>query len=216
MMSGPLPPQPDVTGHPRPPAAPQVAGRWEGHSRSSQHHDPEHHYGVDHSVGPPGQTLLESVRSRRPHPWRYARDVPFSLGILVLPMWLVLDWLSGASARDYAAHLIVIAACLLAFYVVRYLQTRNQEIVAGTRWVGIVDEDRCVRTYELVRVEVAAMTTSMVLRLSDPQEGMEFTLGLLQGNPQLWDLVYNGIRYSVAAGAEIDDTSRRLLKLPVA
>ncbi len=36
---------------------------------------------------------------------------------------------------------------------------------------------------------------------------------LIESNPALWDLLYNGIRHSVAAGADIDRATRERLFL---
>lgn len=72
--------------------------------------------------------------------------------------------------------------------------------------------------YELTRITVRRRLRGPELRLegrfATKTWPMSLPLGLLETNHQLWDLVYNGIRHSVAAGATADERTRRLLRLP--
>jgi hypothetical protein len=43
---------------------------------------------------------------------------------------------------------------------------------------------------------------------------LQLPLGLLEGNPQLWNLIYNGLRHSAATCAQVDAITRDLLHLP--
>lgn len=93
-----------------------------------------------------------------------------------------------------------------------YLRTRSSSCAAGAEW--FVRGRRWVRQYELVSVQVMGKWQLRYLRLTD-REGRKVSLLVrdVQAVGELWDLVYNGIRHSVAAGAETNAAARRALKL---
>lgn len=47
-----------------------------------------------------------------------------------------------------------------------------------------------------------------------PDEAISLDMALLQSNPALWDLVYQGLLASIAAGAELTDNARQALRQP--
>jgi hypothetical protein len=69
-----------------------------------------------------------------------------------------------------------------------------------------------VRLYELTRIE-ARQEAPVQLVLADAEQVMVLRLAELQPDRAAWDLVYNGILHSVAAGARIDEAAFRLLHL---
>jgi hypothetical protein len=89
---------------------------------------------------------------------------------------------------------------------------------AGARAVSEVDVDGDgidLPLYELRSISVKESSRGLSLRLVGPDKRrLTLPFGLLEANQRLWDLVYNGIRHSEAAGAEIDTRTRELLALP--
>lgn len=70
-----------------------------------------------------------------------------------------------------------------------------------------------VKTYDLVEVKIRRSIGWDVM-LKDSHGGKTVTpLDVLQQNRDLWDLVYNGIRHSVANGAKVNDRARDWLEL---
>src|SRR5699024_5510752 len=87
-------------------------------------------------------------------------------------------------------------------------------ISAGADWLAV--KKGYVDTYNLteVKLEGAGAGLSWRLTLKD-RKGTEFFLGLanLQSNRDLWDLVFNGIVYSVGRGAKTNPKAIDKLKL---
>lgn len=92
---------------------------------------------------------------------------------------------------------------------------RAGALAAGAVWFRY--RRKWVKTYELVEVKLdgAGSSTTLVLKDTDDRR---LSLGLkeLQSNPDLWDLVYNGILHSVHnGGAVVDERARERLRLDV-
>ncbi|WP_374107757.1 hypothetical protein, partial [Rhodococcus sp. DMU2021] len=93
--------------------------------------------------------------------------------------------------------------------------TANHWTAAGASWVQW--RSSWVDTYKLTRIRFSADGYSRVLRLKDAHgnEIQSFKISEIQRNPDLWDLVYNGILHSVASGnCDIDAKTRHILKIP--
>ncbi|HET8994346.1 MAG TPA: hypothetical protein VFN32_11140, partial [Rhodococcus sp. (in: high G+C Gram-positive bacteria)] len=91
----------------------------------------------------------------------------------------------------------------------------NSWAAAGATWVQW--RSSWVDTYRLTRIRFSADGYARVLRLKDAHGNKihSFKIHDLQSNPDLWDLVYNGILYSIASGnCDIDAKTRRILKIP--
>ncbi len=104
---------------------------------------------------------------------------------------------------------------LLFFSWMMFRAARNYWTAAGATWVQW--RSRWVDTYHLTRIRFSADGYSRVLRLKDAHgnEIHSFKISEIQGNPDLWDLVYNGILHSVASGnCDIDAKTRRILQIP--
>ena len=75
-------------------------------------------------------------------------------------------------------------------------------------------EGRSTGLYDLSAVAVVDRRDGRHVVLTGREDVLiEFPLRLLEGNPQLWNLVYHGIRHSVAAGASIGDQDVQRLRL---
>jgi hypothetical protein len=208
-----LPPVPDPAGHPRPPAAPRVLGSW-----SSERHRVRsaHHRAADQLfVGPSRQhPLLESVGADRP-PGRW-RTIALGTVVAILPVSVVMSILIWFTAEDRMESYLILAGVAGAAYVLFFWLNRKEGGVllhAGAQIVAELDLDGDgteLLVYELRSIKAKGTDLRLV-----GSNGWRVTLpfGLLEANQQLWDLVYNGIRHSEAAGAEIDARTRQLLDL---
>ena len=101
----------------------------------------------------------------------------------------------------------------LALSVLYYLDKKKDRVLAGAQWVQ--ERDKWVSTYELTRVRFTTVGYNRAAKLVDIH-GNELVIVLrhTQMNPKLWDLVYNGIVYSVATGnCDISKAARRILKV---
>jgi hypothetical protein len=219
MPAGELPPVPDESGEPRPPAAPRVAGPWQGerHRLSVVHHQAGDQRFVK-STGRRRHPLLESVAARPPAHWRSA-----ALGAVyaIVPAAVVIAVVLWFTAGDRtAAYLVLagVAAAVAVLFVASNASYTTTVLRAGAHAVAEVDVDGVgadLPLYELRSISVTDSRRGLALRLVGPDEQrLTLPFGLLEANQQLWDLVYNGIRHSAAAGAEVDERARDLLALP--
>jgi hypothetical protein len=219
MPAGELPPVPDASGQPRPPAAPRVEGPWPGERYRLQAH---HHQVADRlfvartGQGPP---LLETVAVARP-PGRW-RTAALGAAYAVLPVTVVIAITLWFTAEDRAGAYLIMAAVVAGAAVLAFWYNASDPTVvlrAGARAVAEVDTDgdgTDLPLYELRSIRVTDSPRGPALRLVGPnKQRLTLPFGMLEANQQLWDLVYNGIRHSEAAGAEIDARTRQLLALP--
>jgi len=134
-------------------------------------------------------------------------------------------WQAGTvpSIDDFLATWRLTFFLWLPGAVIYYLASRNQGFYVGATWITeryqIRDDNesrKILKIYELAKIEIRHATrVDATLRMVDhKKDELEAPLGLLEGNPSLWDYVYNGIVHSAANGAEIDTSTRELLHLP--
>ena len=83
----------------------------------------------------------------------------------------------------------------------------------GRRWYHGHARTSYLKLYELTEVTCSANGGAPELYLSDGEHAMRRRIDELQPDRRTWDLVYNGILHSVAAGAEVDAVSAALLHL---
>lgn len=183
-----LPPRPDpTTGEPRPPEA------------------PTQHQGVPSETPP--KTLpappegeapaLEYHRLSKRNVWLGA-PIP----IVILLALAVLH--SGFVALTYW-FVWAIAAVYLAYLI---YTVRSDVLTAGAEWVRL--NRAWVKTYELTSMNYVGRGSgsSFAVVLKDRERSVELPLHIAQANKQLWDLVYLGMRYSAANGAEANRAMR--------
>jgi hypothetical protein len=219
MSAGELPPVPDPSGEPRPPTAPRVEGPWPGerYRLTVAHHDVADGLFVA-STGH-GHPLLESAAATRP-PSRL-RTAAFGALYAVVPVMVVMAIVLWFTAGDRtSAYLIMAAVVAGAVVLALWYNASNATVVlrAGARAVAEVDIDGAgtdLPLYDLRSVSVTDSPRGLALRIVGPSKRpLTIPFGLLEANQRLWDLVFNGVRHSEAAGAEIDARTRRLLGLP--
>jgi hypothetical protein len=217
MSAGQLPHMPDLSGQPRPPVAPRIEGAWQG---DRYRLTVGHHQVADQLfVGPTGRShpLLESVAANPPGGLRIA-----VLGAVfaVAPVTVALAIFFWLTAEDLGVYLIL-AAVVAAVAVLFFWRNASDTTVvlrAGARAVAEVNtygSGLDLPLYELRSIRVMNSPRGRALRIVGPdRQRLTLPFGMLEANQQLWDLVYNGIRHSEAAGAEIDTRTRELLALP--
>lgn len=190
-----LPPKPDSeTGNPRPPSAPrEFAWSSEDRERNSRFAP----------KAPAGQSpLLEWYKDSR------RNAVLAALGMAVILVGFTTLTAGGFSwISEWWSWLLIVPWPPLV-----YQSTRGVTCAAGAEWFA--NGPRWVRLYDLASVKVKMQAQNRELQLSD-NSGRKTTILLMrvQQNPDLWNLVYNGIRHSVADGAETNDLARNALKL---
>lgn len=106
-----------------------------------------------------------------------------------------------------------IFALVFSFLVSLFVVWAMAGLAAGSDWVRYGRE--WVKTYELTEIKLGEPRSPNWLVLKDADD-REFSMGLmmLQSNPELWDLVYNGMLHSVHhSGAIVNDGARERLFL---
>lgn len=153
---------------------------------------------------PPGRSPVLEVHHGT---WR---DVLFQV-VLYSALLVILVWACVARGRFDVGEMVV-AAIIVAVAVVAVWSGRTTHLAAGADWVRSRGKT-WVDTYALTQVKVTASVAKHHVHLTDDQ-GRRLVLSThdLQANPRLWELVYNGIRHGIAAGAEVKGSTRRVLR----
>ncbi|WP_051342511.1 hypothetical protein [Pseudonocardia spinosispora] len=207
MTALPARPDPD-SGEPKPPRAPEVVGPWTGYRRSGRRTESFRPAQAQQWFAEPAP-LLELVEGRRRRGlWQVAA---YSAGSALLLF-------GGVAVLAHGDRVLYLVAAVLwaISTATSYLIRRMHTVYAGATWAGDgEDQDKFVTTYDLARIRVfgAGKPSAMLQIIGADGAFLQLPLGLLEGNPALWDLVYNGVRHSVASGAEIDAETRALLHL---
>ncbi|GLZ56029.1 hypothetical protein [Actinomycetospora sp. NBRC 106378] len=200
----PLPGRPDAdTGLPRPPSAPRwsLAGTIE---RGSLHlgADGTDLSAVEGLLPPPPERSrpLEVYRARRYDGLYFVALGAAILGFTALLdvrvlgfwwLWVVFAVVAALGARSVSRTYLAAGA--------DYLQTRRT-------WVDV---------YALREITVGVGTGQHWITFLDDQDRRTTApTNELHANPALWDLVYNGIRHSVAGGARVKGSGARHLRPP--
>jgi hypothetical protein len=196
MYSDGLPPRPDrERGEPRPPRAPTTD------SESNEKKQPWNRRRVaagPDAAGPPLEWDYGDSRTQ----WWVGGIVLALMFLLATLKWGGFDWVSV-----WWLWLVLPGLAWLTSSLVR-----GHKISAGADWLN--SRGGIVRTYELTKVTVTSHAGGYGLELADAQGGSaDADFGLIQVNRDLWDLVYNGILHSVAAGAETNNLAVKRLHL---
>ncbi|WP_139320428.1 hypothetical protein [Saccharomonospora sp. CUA-673] len=102
---------------------------------------------------------------------------------------------------------------VVAVGVLFWFMPRGDRMSAGADWVD-AGRHGSVRTYDLVSIDIRGTVGSHQLILRDRDGGtIDHDLNDFRENPFLWDLVFNGIRHSLAGGAEITPEAHRVLQI---
>lgn len=211
----PLPPRPDPdSGEPRPPRAPTVAGAWAGHAERGRRTESFRPAREQHWFHRP-EPMLELAEARRRRPLRSIATYALYTALILGGGTALVMWGSPELVTDPVPYVIMSVAFLLGTGTA-FLIRRTHTVYAGATWAGDAeDKDKLVSTYDLTRIRIFGRPgPSAMLQIIAPDKTfLELPLGLVEANPALWDLLYNGLRHSAAAGAEVDPTTRDLLHL---
>lgn len=106
----------------------------------------------------------------------------------------------------------VVWTAILGTGILLALAIRTQRYSAGADW--FMHRKDFVKTYELTSVKFEKDFGDGDIDLDDQHGGgAKASLTWIYQYPDLWDLVYNGIRHSVATGAYVNDLAVRRLNL---
>jgi hypothetical protein len=146
-----------------------------------------------------------------PRTWRTFRQAAITCFVILVGFITFRDWGIGWIA-DWKAWLLVVVLSGLAG-----LGTwASDDMEAGADWFSYGKS--WVRTYELTEVKLDKAWAVDRLELTDA-DGREISIKIIdiQNNPDLWNLVYNGILHSVhEGGAAVNERARQRLRLDLA
>ena len=143
-------------------------------------------------------------RGRRTKSWRPARKTPYRRRT-------ALEFVSARRQHGLRYHItdaIILLIILVVFLYVTSLIFAEGDLWSALplilfRWVIVAG-----LYYVVSRKQAFYVGATWITKYLKPP------LGLLEGNPNLWDYVYNGLVHSAANGAEVDPLTRGLLQLP--
>lgn len=216
--SRPGPSRPDRFGEPRPPAAPRSGSSYR-HPVRVLHLDPHDPPRRWRRVGPHGRPPLEVVLV--PARVRLA-GAALESGLYALIGGAVLGWAAWTDWMPPWLAVVVWLGIVGLMVLWRSLDADvSPPVLAGADWVG--RSTLWVPLYELTRLGADTarnqdgdeLPGTVALSLwHGPDEAISLDMALLQSNPALWDLVYQGLLASIAAGAELTDNARQALRQP--
>uniref|UniRef100_UPI003F49191A hypothetical protein n=1 Tax=Pseudonocardia sp. CA-138482 TaxID=3240023 RepID=UPI003F49191A len=217
-MTGHLPPRPDPdSGEPQPPRAPTVVGAWAGHSERGRRTESFRPARAQDWFDKPAP-MLELAEARRRRPLRSIASYAIYIALILGGGTALVMWGQPELRTDPLPYVIMSVAWLIAT-AIALLVRRTHTVYAGASWAGDAeDKGKILSTYDLARINVYGRPgPSARLQMVAPDKTfLLIPMGLLEANPRLWDLIYNGLRHSAAAGAEVDQPTRDLLRLPAA
>lgn len=189
-----LPPMPDrETGQPRPPRAPA--------KKSNARPVPWNARQVPQPPDSEGPVLEWYYANRGARLWNFAFMV-----LVAIVFATIYDGGFGWM-RFWGIWAIIAVGGLLLF-----LSARTHRFSAGANW--FMHRKDFVKMYELTSVKFEKDFGDGVVDLDDRYGGgVKVSLTWLWSNPELWDLLYNGIRHSVANGARVNDLAVERLRL---
>lgn len=210
-----LPPPPDSqTGEPFPPHGLGFRGDAD---KPVPEHDPYRETRLSDKPEPPegmGPVLAWYKESKR------GKLIGFLGGFAVLVTGATLiSYLNGDGAFDWVkywqAWVILSVGCLLATGPLTYLVYS-----AGADWFkfdvvkfGIRRRSTVIKLYDLKKITAEFGATEFYLKLSDGKNSLDLTFLEFHYDRRIWDLVYNGILHSVAAGAQLNNIALERLEL---
>jgi hypothetical protein len=185
------------TGEPRPPRAPIARP-------SKEQRKPWHPKKVPQppdGQGPPLEWDYGNAREKR---WTFGVAIVLITAFLTLRGALSSDSSTFGWVQHWQVWAVLIAGGLLMSL------GKSQDISAGADW--FMRHKAFVKTYELVSVKMDKDWGHGEVTLQD-RSGNEAKVSLMLLKQPLWDLVYNGILHSVAAGADVDRMVVQRLRL---
>lgn len=208
-----LPPRPDPeTGQPFPPH-----GRgWKGKDRSPED-DRDRETRLSHRPDPP------SGKSPVLAWYKDSKRGKAALFLTCIAMFSVamtfVSIVDGDPPLSWASLWGVwLGICVFSLLITRPLT--YTVLSAGADWCqlqfvrfGVTYRRQFVKFYELRDITTVAGPTALYIKLSDDNDFIDLPRVEWQPDRRIWDLVYNGILHSVAAGAKVDANAHAFLEL---
>ncbi|MGW5289537.1 hypothetical protein [Rhodococcus pyridinivorans] len=195
-----LPPIPDpITGEPRPPRAPRI---HHGTERTPTDRHPRKPPKTPEHLGPILEWLQPTFRDRY-------TEALFWAGVVIVDITLLEHGDLGWTHR-WGAWAFILG---VGWWIFHSIGTRW--VAAGATWLQ--SRKTWVDTYHLTYVRFSGSGRTSALSLKDfhGNEIRSASIDEIQNNPDLWDLVYNGILHSVDSGeCDVDQKTRRILRIP--
>lgn len=183
------------TGLPRPPRAPNFLGN---------------------QIRPEDDLGRDSRLSAKPQPpadqgpvlawYRSSRRGALSAGIVgVIVIVGALYLIKGFNVKVFEYWWVWLIAILAGVGI--YFSTKKSWCAAGADWFTF--QKSWVKIYELAEIKTRFFSNTIYIYLTD-EDGrkVEAPLNIIQEDRLIWDLLYNGIRHSIAKGAELAGTAR--------
>lgn len=208
-----LPPRPDPeTGEPFPPH-----GRAFGGRAVKPEIDRDRETRLSHKPTPPegmGPVFVWYKESK------YRKITIYSCTFAILVVGTtVISFLDGDSGFDWLPYWQIWALIALGS-LLPTAPLSYSVYSAGADWFkydvvrfGLARRNRFVRLYELKQIACTWATSGWHLQLMDGKRGVDLPLMDYQHDRRMWDLIYNGILHSVAAGAKLDEITIKQLEL---
>lgn len=198
-----LPPMPDrETGLPRPPHAPNFIG-----NRQRPDQDLGRETRLSAKPPPPegqGPVLVWYRSSRR------GAVTAGIIGVVVIVGALYL--IKGFNVRVFEFWWVWLIAVLAGVGI--YFSTKKSWCAAGADWFCF--QKSWVKTYELAEIKTRFISNTIYVYLTDADDRkVDAPINIIQEDRLIWDLLYNGIRHSIAKGARLRGTAGNYFPKPV-
>ncbi|GDY33958.1 hypothetical protein [Gandjariella thermophila] len=199
-----LPPKPDPqTGQPRPPHAPALHT-----NRTPPESDRDRETRLSRKPEPPpGQgPVLAWYRAS----WYGTVRLGIVGFVILLVGAAVLGYIKGYGLHVFSLWFTWLVMGLAAVGIAA--STRKDWCAAGADWV--MHQGAWVLTYELTEIKTRGISNTIYVYLTDKDgRKIDASIDILQSDRLVWDLLYNGMRHSVAKGAALKGTARSALGL---
>lgn len=117
----------------------------------------------------------------------------------------VLYFIKGFNVEVFEYWWVWLVAILAGVGI--YFSTKRSWCAAGADW--FMFQKSWVKTYELAEIKTRFFSNTIYVYLTDADgRKVEAPIHIIQGDRLIWDLLYNGIRHSIAKGAELRGTAR--------
>lgn len=137
----------------------------------------------------------------------------FAAGASVLSLPNGLNPFFWAGIWQIWAIVLVFSLLITAPFTYTVLSAGADWFQGQTVRFGLLKKTATVRIYELTEIKAEYAGVTWWLTLMGSGGGAHLALHEWQSDRRMWDLVYNGILHSVAAGAECNRITQQLLEL---
>jgi hypothetical protein len=150
---------------------------------------------------PPGQgPVLAWYRAS----WRGTIMAGIGGFVLMVALFLVLSLVKAGDFSLLKYWFLWLLAALAAVGIAS--STKVARCSAGADWLML--KKAWVKTYELTEIKTRYLSNTIYIYLTDKDgRKIDEQINTLQQDRLIWDLMYNGVRHSIANGAELKGTA---------